>query len=250
MAAIDKIYVNNYTQYLEFKDWCEQQPSLEDKYGKKVSITTYLFKYSEPFENCHPIFSAPYYVDAYVIRNCPLDYIQEEMMLNYGHWSQERIKSYYEDVKNWNTENGDCPYWAKLEDFIFNEDGTITLKGPEKSDYTKIKDGELYTSPKTDYEFGKHFKCIKHPKYMFNTPFGCKYYSVSVDLSNRYMWYNGNTWDFPEEFVDSNGVSSHAWIRSIKALKRKILKWKLPIGAILCVTAKYQFDEYKFIIKK
>ena len=127
MAAIDKIYVNSYKEYKEFKDWCREQPLMVDKYGKEESITTYLYhwdeeKWKKHETDCKPIFMAPHYIDAYVIRNCPFDFIQKELMVNYGHWSQERIKSFYDDVINWDDSKGECPYWAKKEDFIFHED--------------------------------------------------------------------------------------------------------------------------------
>ena len=38
MAAIDKIYVNSWDEYIQFKKWCEEQPPLLDKYGKKCKI--------------------------------------------------------------------------------------------------------------------------------------------------------------------------------------------------------------------
>ena len=47
MAAIDKIYVNSWKEYLQFKEWCEQQPPLKDKYGKYIKLSTYLYDYDE-----------------------------------------------------------------------------------------------------------------------------------------------------------------------------------------------------------
>lgn len=255
MAAIDKIYVNSWEEYIQFKEWCKQQPPLLDKYGKKCKISDYLITgWDKENWKCHPIFSAPYYIDAYIIRNCPFDFIQKELMINYGHWSQERIKSFYEDVKNWNGE-GECPYWAKLEDFITLEDGTMTIKGLEESSYSKIKKGELYNSPFTSYKYkiGKHFKCIKHPIYMYNTPYKCKQWFVDIDTPEElpYMWYhkNHNSWDFSDEFVASDRASNTAFCKTIKALKRLIIKWKLPVGTIVKATGRYTNDTYKFIVK-
>ena len=73
MAAIDKIYLNSYQEYCEFKKWCLEQPKLKDKYGNEVSISSYLFSWwDNPKEweedKSHPVMSAPYYVDAYIIR--------------------------------------------------------------------------------------------------------------------------------------------------------------------------------------
>ena len=255
MAAIDRIYVDTYEEYIQFKEWCEQQPSLLDKYGKSVKISDYLITgWNKEDWEYHPIFSAPYYVDAYVIRNCPFDFIQRELMINYGFWSQERIKSFYEDVKNWNKKEK-CPYWAKLEDFIILEDGTMTIKGLEESDYSKIKRGYLYSSPLTDYTYigGKHFKCIKHPTYMYNTPYKCKRWFINIITPEGFpdMWYHKehNSWDFVDEFVDSDWTSNTAHCKTIRALKRLMIKWKLPIGTKVRATGRYTNDDYEFIIK-
>lgn len=257
MAAIDKIYVNTWEQYLQFKEWCEQQPFLEDKYGKKVKITTYLYKYDEPWKNCHPIFNAPCYVDAYVIRNCPFDFIQEKLMTNYGHWSQEGIKQFYENVKNWDSSKGECPYWAKLEDFITLEDGTMTIKRLEESSYSKIKRSVLYNSPiaAIKHTSGKHFRCTKHPIPRYNTPYKCKKYLIDVILPKEmgsYMWHHEehNSWDFMEDFVDAEWSSSCAHCKTIKALKRLIIKWKLPIGTTVRAVGRYIGDKYIFVVKK
>ena len=255
MAAIDKIYLNSYKNYIQFREWLLQQPKLKDKYGTEVSLMNYFFNYCDKnsWNEGHPVYCAPYYVDAYIIRNCPLKFVQDELELMYGFWSQERIKSFYNNVKNWDSSKGECPYWAKLDDFIILEDGTMTIKGlDEENSYIAIKKGNLYNSPKReDYEYGKKFRCIKHPKYLYNTPYGCKRWFITVNTPNNdYMVYhrNYNSWDFPDEFVLSDWNSNTAYCKTIKALKRLILKWKLPIGAIVTASGRYTSDEYKFII--
>jgi len=212
MAAIDKMYTNSYKNYIEFKEWCKYV-LLEDKYGKRESISSYLIHYWEENDfkdnKERPIFSAPYYVDAHVIRNCPLQFMQNEMKLHYG------------------------------------------------EDYNKIKDGELYATPSTDltYEVGKHFKCVKHPFDRYrNTPFLSKTWFVDVEPPEElgFMWYHegSDTWDFYDEYVISEWTSSSAFIKNIKALKRKILKWKFPIGTKITLTGRYIGDEYIFRIIK
>lgn len=254
MAAIDKIYLSSYKEYKEFLDWCNNQPVIYDKYHKPCKLSDYVYKYTDTWESkSKPVFKGPYYLDAYLIRNCPINSVQKELIINYGYWSQERIKRYYEDVKNWDVSKGECPYWAKLDDFIVLDDGTMTIKGLEKSDYEKIKDGELYTSPKhPDYTYGKHFKCTRHPVYKYNTPFSCKQWFIYIAVPNDFMWYhsNHNSWDFSDEFVISDWSSSTAFCKTIKALKRLMLKWKLPIGTIVQASDRYIEDGYEFIITK
>ena len=257
MAAIDKIYVNLWEQYRQFREWCEAQPKLKDKYGKEESITAYLYKWDKwEGKEEHPIFNAHYYVDAYLIKNCPFDFIQKELMINYGHWSQERIKDFYDDVINWDNSKRECPYWAKPEDFITLEDGTMTIKDLEESDYSKILKGELYNKPYTSqkYDVGTHFRCVKHPKYMFNRPFRCGSWFIDVETPDElgWMWYHPetNTWDFSDDFVICEWNSSTAHIKTIKALHRHMRKWKLPIGTIVRATGRYRFDDYEFKITK
>lgn len=251
MAAIDKIYLKNFEEYLQFKEWCEKQPPIKDKYGNSCRLTRFLYKYNKPVYANFPVFIAPCYVDAYLIRNCPFDFIQEELMLNYGHWTQERIRKYYEDVKNY--KGDDCPYWAKLEDFITLDDGSMTIKGLEKSSYQKIKDGELYNSPVTSKKYisGNHFRCIEHPAIKYNTPFGIRNWFVTIDTPEGFMRYhkNNNTWDSSEEFVISDWAN-HAFFHTIRAIKRNIRKWKLPVGTLILVTGRYDAEVYKFVITK
>lgn len=253
MAAIDKIYVD-YNQYLLFKDWCEKQPKLKDKYGVEVSLKRFLYHYDKPFEGVRPVFNAPYYIDAYVIRNCPLESIQNELMLNYGHWNQESIDKAYETVKNRKPNEESVFYsWLTIDDFEI-VDGVVTMPNREKSDYELIKEGKLYNTPYTDQTFvvGKHFKCIKHPAHHYNTPFGYTNWFVQVIEPEGlpYMWYHSthNSWDFSDEFVICLWSSSTAYCKTIKALKRLIIKWKLPVGTKIRVTDRLVSDTYEFIV--
>lgn len=267
MAAIDKIYLSSYDEYIQFRDWLKVQPKLRDKYGKEVSLMSYFFDYwdkkywfDENGKNVsHPVYSAPYYVDAYIIRNCPFDFVQEDLMINYGYWSQERIREFYESVKNYDPDKDGAPYWAKLEDFIFNEDGTMTIKGLEKSSYEEILDGELYTLPyRTDVEYGTHFRLTKSPNGKKTIPFerplkGMWWVNVE-NANNKYdsMWYSDDTdtWDFMDEFVVSKWTSNTAHVKTITTLKRKLRKWKLPIGTKVLVSGRYIGEEYEFVITK
>lgn len=256
MAAIDKIYVDSLEEYELFKDWCAKQPIIEDKYGKKVSLLNYVFKYDEWKESkCYPVCNNPYYIDAYLIRNCPLDFIQKELMLNYGKWTQDQIDEAYKVVMErggGRTESG-IYHWLSKEDFQVI-DGKVYFD-QSNSAYDQIKRGELYANPTTkkEYKIGKSYKVLQHPNPQYNRPFKMKRWDVSVDTPFKlgYMWYHGNTntWDFSDEFVISDWHSS--WCcryKTIKAVKKAILKWKLPVGTIVTCTGRYLEDTYKFEI--
>ena len=255
MAAIDKIYVNSFEKYKIFKDWCMTQPKIKDKYGREISLINYIFNYTKWKEDAVlPVCSNPYYIDAYLIRNCPFDFIQEELMLSYGKWTQDEIEEAYDVVMKRGGENckGGIYHWLSKEDFIII-DGKIFLK--KDSDYDLIKAGKLYSTPYTNkkYKVGKSFKIIKSPQQHYNRPFKCKIWFIHVDIPEElgYMWYhsNTNTWDFSEEFVIGSSFSNCCTkYKTIRAIKRAIRKWKLPVGTIITCTGRYVSDNYEFEI--
>ena len=255
MAAIDKIYVDSFEKYKLFKDWCMTQPKLKDKYGKETSLIDYVFKYTEewPEGAVLPVCNNPYYIDAYLIRNCPFDFIQKELMVSYGKWTQEDMEEAYDIVMK--RGGGKCErglfHWLSKEDF-YSENGEIHLYQGE-TDYDLIKAGKLYATPQTNkkYEVGKSFKIVKCPKQQYNKPYNRKKWLVDVEVPEElgYVWYhsNTNTWDFMEEFVIDEWSSSMCIeFKTIKSIKRAILKWKLPVGAIVTCTGKYVEDTYEF----
>ena len=185
----------------------------------------------------------------------------------------------YNEIKEYTDKGEKSPYWAKLEDFVIHEDGTIELTSiTGKSSYEEIKDGELYNKPYCDkYKRGKHFKLVKAPtiynghKCNYTIPIrtkkGIKFnppWDISVKLpyyvDEKYMSWSAHsdakypigTWDFCTEHVLSydGWACSAAYCKSIRALTRRITKWNLPIGTIVKVTGRYVGEKYAFIIKK
>ena len=257
MAAIDKIYVDKFEDYLLFKEWCKEQPKIKDKYDNECSISYYLYQW-ESFKDdeFYPILNAPYYIDAYLIRNCPFDFIQDELKLNYGYKSQEWIDEAYNVVMNRNDKNKNLYSWLKPDDFKI-VDGVVTMPKEPISDYELIKDGKLYATPRTQkkYTVGKHIKCIKHPSIKYNTPFEWKFWWVQVDLPEElgYTRYHRdhNSWDFDDEFViDECSGSVCMRYKTIRAIKRAIRKWKLPIGTTIECTGRYIYETYVFQVAK
>ena len=254
MAAIDKIYIDSFEKYKLFKDWCMTQPKLKDKYGKETSLIDYVFKYTKWSDGAVlPVCNNPYYIDAYLIRNCPFDFIQKELMVSYGKWSQEDIKEAYDIVMKRGGEKCESGvyHWLSKEDF-YSENGEIHLYKDE-TDYDLIKAGKLYANPQTNkkYKVGKSFQIIKCPKQQYNRPYKCKRWFVDVEVPEElgYVWYhsNTNTWDFMEEFVIDEWSSSMCIeFKTIKAIKRAILKWKLPVGTTVTCTGRYDSDPYVF----
>ena len=66
--------------------------------------------------------------------------------------------------------------------------------------------------------------------------------SWDININNFMLWHPKNkigTWDFPEEFVESEYSYSEQSCPSLKSIKRRILKWKLPVGTIITLSGRY-----------
>lgn len=213
MAGIDKLYLT-YPDYLEFKKWCEEQPPIKDKYGQEAKLIDCIWDLDE-YTGVRPVCSLPCYLDAYIIRNCPLEAVQ-------------------------NVEKDHYDYCYNKTQFL------------REGAYGQIKAGLLYASPaRENVVYGKHFSCIKHPKRRTEKPAKGKW-DVEV-LEPTDLWYHTgtDTWDYSDEFVYTEGwCTNMATVSSMKALKRKLLKWKLPVGALVRVRGHYVIEYYEFIIKK
>lgn len=212
MAAIDKIYVKDIKQYDEFADWCRKQPPLTDKYGVQVALTRYL--YDRPTDeslNDFPAFMAPYYVDAYVIRNCPLDYIQDELKLNYG--------SSYQEIK----------------------DGKLYTSVLTDAEYEM---GKHYTCIMRPY-YGNVNKPVKGKWFVdVVLPKGFPHFIWHHDTGGI------GTWDFSDEFVVCTWASSGTTCPTMKSITRRIQKWKLPVGSKVILSGRYVGEKYVFLIRK
>lgn len=212
MAAIDKIYVKDIEQYDEFADWCRKQPPLADKYGVQESLTRYL--YNRPTDeslNDFPAFMAPYYVDAYVIRNCSLDYIQDELKLNYG--------SSYQEIKDGKL------YTSPITDTEYEAGNHYTcIAHPYYGNINKPAKGKWFV----DVVLPKDF-----PHFIWHHDTG-----------------GIGTWDFSDEFVVCEWASSGTTCPTVKSITRRIQKWKLPVGSKVILSGRYVGEEYVFLIRK
>ena len=290
MAAIDKIYVNSMEEYKLFRAWCEQQPPILDKYGTKCKLTDYMFTWTDRDDTDgrdFPVMNAPCYIDAYIIRNCPYDFIQKSLMLNYGYETDEEIKEVYEEyILNRSEEdqalidetNGEYPqkpipyWWLSKDDFIVEGD-KVSLKNRKKSSYEMILDNEIYTSPIDHDDFipGKHVRIVsvtidgktnrpyrtkKHKVKRWNVDF--KSPDGSAEIWNhehkygKYAKHKYGTFDFGDDFVRYEWATTGlvTWPKTIKSLIRILRKAGLPVGTIVTAKGRFVGDEYVFEITK
>lgn len=92
MAAIDKIYITSIEQYREYKKWCDSIPYQRDSIGNLWHPSEFMYEtraeqdYINGFSNSKeiPLCNNPDYVDVFLIRNCPIEFIQNRLKEQYG----------------------------------------------------------------------------------------------------------------------------------------------------------------------
>lgn len=214
MAAIDKIYIKGWKSFCLFKEWVSEQPPIEDKYGNKVKLSSYLFEWKEETwseDKTHPVMNNPYYIDAYIIKNCPLDFIQEQLKDMYGN-DYELIKT----GKLYST-----PYSQKT--YIAGKHLKCIKKPNIK--YNRPIKGNWWINVKDNF---------KPPYIVFHRHYDGK-------LEGRI------TMDWTDEFVDTVSISA-CTAKTIKSAIRQIIKFRLPVGTHITITGRYTNELYEFIV--
>ena len=179
-----------------------------------------------------PVWNTSTELDVWLIRNCPLDFIQERLREQYGGgWSKEVFTSHNDDNM-----------------------------------YDQIKN---HTSPYDTYErngLGKNIRVNKKvfPIYLRNNRRWTEL-DVSVKFPDgSYGWYKekNDYWKSDDELANSGGNGcSHCMIKGnpkFKTLYRRLQKWDLPKGTVVTFdfwathkTVGYRYhDRFKVVIKE
>ena len=80
MASIDKTYTSSYREYREFKDWADTQVVTFFN-GHTECIGDWVYSLEEGhFDGREiPIMNTPTWMDAFLIQNCPFEFVQDRM---------------------------------------------------------------------------------------------------------------------------------------------------------------------------
>jgi hypothetical protein len=87
VAGIDKTYVTCWEDYVEVKDWALQVGVVRDDFGNVFSPIDWLPEYEETnFTGRRELvlWNTPTYFDVWLIRYCPIDFIQGRLKQQYG----------------------------------------------------------------------------------------------------------------------------------------------------------------------
>ena len=96
MAAIDKTYTNSFKKYKDYLNWAKDKVFICPN-GQKLYPINYIYDFwkKEDFEGgkWHPIMNTSTSIDYFLIKNCPFDFVQEQLKDAYG-------EDYYNNIKN------------------------------------------------------------------------------------------------------------------------------------------------------
>lgn len=155
MAGIDKTYISDYQQFTQVRDWCKDKkvelknglvynaidflmyPDMtEDEFNswKDELIQRHIKTYNESREEAEkyfeiPLWNTPTYFDIWLIRNCPIDFIQERLKYQYGA-EYNQIKNYRSEHdtyqrnglgKNFHYKVIEKPNWKPRYNFIYTD---------------------------------------------------------------------------------------------------------------------------------
>lgn len=262
MAAIDKTYLKEYSEYKQLRDWCEQLGQVTDDYGNKFSPADFLIQLTEKewndwadeqrqhalqyYDNeehtkqCKelygedwtfnvenyveiPIWNTPTYFDIWLIRNCPFDFIQDRLKSQYGAgWSKTAFKN-KEDESRYD-------YDAIIERCsIWDKFERNGVKNPHYNIQWKLKDNL------------KDRDC---------------FWWISVeDQNGNSLWHDSynDYWMCDNEPVAHDSMSNYAHMHgefNTRKLYRQIKKWNLPLGSTVHVSVEYhRYVVYEFTLK-
>ena len=206
MAGIDKTYTSSWEEYRSLVEWCKDK-SFVLKNGDVIRPIKYIYKWEEEDfdgEREIPVWNTPTYLDIWLIRNCPLEFIQERLKEQYGGgWSKTAF-----------TEHNDDDMYYKI----------LT-----------------HTSPYDTFQRNGSHRFYVH--YVLNNKFKDDDLVWWIDIRGCGWWYNEKhkMWYHDDEALPiSSSCAHYRGNISKRKLARMIKRWNLPIGTQVLFKGDYK----------
>ena len=211
MAGCDKIWTSKYQDYLDLRDWARKN-KFTCPNGIVVNFMDFLYDVKEDYFDGEEqaIAYSPNELDYFLIKYCPLQFVQDY------------LKSVHSEKYIQSVLNGTSYY----DRFIPPERG----KNKVKMTYCGYKKNKLW---------------------------GNRKFWVQVSLNDIDLHYNDDCDMWIMQYNEKTDTcelgiwhGNYAYVcHSVKALIRKIRKWKLPKGSIVEAFGIYEGETYKFVVK-
>ena len=213
MAGIDKIYVDNYNDYISFINYCK---TIQEDIQKLFNVDIFNYFYfteltEESFkieDNNYPLTNFPYKIDYYLIKNCNIPFIIDRLEDQYG------------------------------EDYIKIKNDSKIL-----NDYTF----EKFKKFKIIHEKSRYPYVIKKQKHKFIiTIEDLNNYDTWIYDKTISQWRNTNK---TNNLNYNNCCHILKFGCSYKSIIRKINSWNLPKGLEIEIQGYYRSSSSKIITK-
>lgn len=249
MAGIDKTYISSYEDYRKVINWCKDK-SFKLKNGKIIKPSDFIYypditreewnEWKEEYNKKYPnykfelvLWNTPTYLDVWLIRNCPIDFIQERLKEQYsGGWSKTAF-----------TDHNESNLYDQIKNYTSIYD-TYQRNGLGKNAKIIIKQ---YGFPIRDK---KCFWWIE-----VNNPWSA-FTKKRLFLGNKdTYWYNenNNEWYTVNELMDYTSSCAHReGTLTVKNIVNLVKKWNFPKGTIVtfqCLYKRHIYSEYICTVK-
>ena len=213
MAGIDKIYVDDYNDYISFINYCK---TIQEDIQKLFNVDIFNYFYfteltEESFkieDNNYPLTNFPHKIDYYLIKNCTIPFIIDRL--------EDQYEESYDEIKNNN---------EILNDYVFEKFKKFKIIR-EKSKYP-------YVIKKQKHKFIITIEDLNnHDLWTYDKKIS---QWKNSDRSNNLN--NNNCWSFIK------------FGKSYKAIIRKVNKWNLPKGIEIEILGYYRSSSFKIITK-
>lgn len=228
MAAIDKTYFSTKKEYHEIRDWCRSMGRVTDDYGNVFRPLDFMYEYedsdlAEAPGKEYVLWNTPTYFDIWLIRNCPVGFVQQRLYEQYGGgWSKEAFTEHndddmYEQIKN----------RTSIYD-TYKRNGTKgNLRFSVKWHYNaRFKDDKLWWWIQIEYHDGVHW---------------------SYDDETDCWWTDSEPHPWNTNTAHRHGPMS------MGRLRRLLNKWDLPEGTVVSFSGswkRYEMKRFDVTIKK
>ena len=233
MAAIDKTYVTK-NQLLEAIEWAKKVGTVVAENGHEFQPLAFINNYNylddphyfDEEREEYVLWNTPTWFDRWLYKNCPLDFIQERLKIQYGDYLKDFDNFVFDDPRN-RLERG-YQHYTFLEVPKWHGHKWIMRHGRKNNPWPDKKGMQTYfieiMAPNDEYE--KDLKYDEETDTWYNR-------SDYVPASGEYVW----------QYYHNNPPTK-------KAILRELRKWYIPKGYIVRIyQLRYIGMDFKILVR-
>lgn len=234
MAAIDKTYVN-YEQLVEAVKWAISVGEVTLENGYRFRPVDFIYDYNDEtgllsvdvtdgFDD-YVLWNTPQWFDRWLVKNCPLDFVQTRLYEQYGADGMQELRDYvYHPVEKHKIKKIKCirhPQWHTCKWHMANG----RRRNPVRS-------------------HGKYSTQLPYYVDIYKTDNMCDSYAYD-EQTNK--WYKKHSlMPANDEYIWQH---HHRNIPTTRSIVRAIRRWNIPAGYTVRVTqTKYNGLDFEFIV--